>query len=124
MEKSFHYILGKEGEAKAIEYLIAHGYDIITTNYSCHFGEIDVIAREGKSLCFIEIKTRAGSQFGFPAEAISRRKQKKLITTARFYMHEYRTKFDEHRFDIVEVLYRKESDYFDFSLIKDAFEVF
>ena len=124
MVKGFHYILGKRGEEKAREFLVAHGYTIIAMNYVCPLGEIDIIAREKNILCFIEIKTRCSSQFGFPAEAINKKKQKKLIDVARFYLNQQRSPFNEYRFDIVEVFYDKGKDCFsEFTIIKDAFEV-
>ena len=121
-EKSFHYVLGREGEERAKSYLVAQGYDILTCNYTCPWGEIDIIAREGDCLCFIEIKTRSGEAFGIPAEAIDKRKQKRLINAARFYCEGKPFQYKEHRFDIVEVYYqKKENQFSNIAIIKDAF---
>ena len=123
MAKDEHHLLGKQGEAKAKELLVAEGYTVLETNYTCFLGEIDIIAREKNSVCFIEVKTRGSSDFGFPAEAIDKKKQKKLINVARFYLNQQRNPFNEYRFDIVEVFYNKQNESFDSAIIRDAFEV-
>src|SRR3990167_2286028 len=74
-----HLETGRIGEAFAAQYLGDEGYGIIEQNYRTRFGEIDIVAREGGELVFIEVKTRTGEQFGLPEEAVDQRKQRKLI---------------------------------------------
>jgi len=115
--------LGGRGELKAQEYLIAEGYVILETNYTAPSSEIDIIARDGKVLAFIEIKTRSTTACGFPAEAIDVRKQKKIIAAARHYLSTHHVRGDEYRFDVVEVLYDFSSQVVqEITLMRDAFE--
>ena len=123
MAKDEHHLLGKKGEAKAKELLVAEGYTVLETNYTCFLGEIDIIAREKNSVCFIEVKTRRSLDFGFPAEAIDKKKQKKIELVARYYLNQRRIDSKEYRFDIVEVYYNKQNEFLDSAIIRDAFEV-
>lgn len=63
--------LGKSGEEAVAEYLKKNGYKILSKNYRCKLGEIDLIARDGKNLVFIEVKTRSGLRYGSPAAAVT-----------------------------------------------------
>ena len=81
MEKqSSHTDLGKTGERRAALYLERKGYRILRYNYRCPFGEIDLIALDpsGEILCFIEVKTRSGTRYGSPWEAVSGRKRSRI----------------------------------------------
>ncbi len=95
-------ILGERGERLAENYLKARGYKILERNFRIKLGEIDLIARHGDSICFVEVKTRAG--FDVPQEAVSRPKQRRLIRMAQAYL---KSKFDtidiRSRFDVVAV---------------------
>lgn len=91
---------GREGEAWAAEFLRARGYDIIEANYRWRGGEIDLVARDGECLVFVEVKRRASDRFGSPEEAITAAKRDKLIHTARRYLMEHPTELDV-RFDVV-----------------------
>jgi putative endonuclease len=124
MKNNQHLILGFRGEKKAQDFLCAQGYRILEHNYRTPWGEIDLIAQQGKVLCFIEIKTRTSSSYGFPADAVDSRKQKKLIKTAEHYLREMKQMISECRFDIVEVLREPGvSESFEIRLIQDAFSV-
>ena len=79
--------LGTRGEGIARAYLKSRGYEILDTNYRCPRGEVDIIAREGCCLVFVEVRTRRGQGFmGSPEESISRRKRERLIATAETYL--------------------------------------
>lgn len=124
MIRSFHYELGQKGEATAREYLLERGYQILETNYKCEYGEIDIIAVQKKTLCFIEIKARSSTYYGAPAEAVGKRKQQRLIRSAEWYLSTTSKKYAECRFDVMEMLYDRDSESFrDITLIRDAFEV-
>lgn len=78
--------VGERGEEIACDYLRAQGYEIIERNWRCPFGEADIIAREGETLVFVEVKARTGSGFGGPEGALTMGKRKRLIATARAYL--------------------------------------
>jgi putative endonuclease len=78
--------IGTEQESRAAAYLQEQGYAIVERNFHCRTGEIDIIAREGEYLCFVEVKYRSGGGCGSPLEAVNYRKQKKILAVARYYM--------------------------------------
>ena len=97
---------GDRGEAMAAEYLRENGYEILASQFRCRFGEIDLIARRGDILCFVEVKLRKTSGFA-PARAfVTAEKQRKLRLTAELYLLEHMTRHDPDlcaRFDVAEV---------------------
>ena len=104
-EKDFHKkLLGKLGEKKATEFLKGKGYKILETNYKTRVGEIDVIAKDGEYVVFIEVKTRTGTKFGMPSEAVNRQKQTKYFSIASEYLIKNRLEEAKCRFDVIEVL--------------------
>jgi putative endonuclease len=113
--------LGSKGEDLAVQYLKKKGFKVIERNYHCSAGEIDLIAREGNTLVFVEIKARSSSDYGLPQEAVDRFKQKKMIEVARAYMAErHLTEDIAARFDVVAVHLTPTGP--DIELIKDAFQ--
>lgn len=78
-------VSGINGEELAASFLQKKGYKIIERNFRSRGGEIDIIAQEGDSLVFIEVKARSTDEFGSPLEAVTRWKMKSLIKTAQFY---------------------------------------
>ncbi len=113
--------LGKLGEEQAASWLKKEGYRVIARNYRNTFGEIDIIAQDGKCLCFIEVRTRTKDWHGHPFESISLVKQKKIIRAARGYLSEYGDDDIDARFDVVAVV-PGEAGGFTVELIKNAFE--
>lgn len=99
-----HIQLGERGEKAAVHYLSADGYSIIVTKYRTKTGEIDIIAEKNKLLVFVEVKTRRSIAYGYPAEAVNYRKQRKLILTARCYLQQSGRSDCQCRFDIMEIL--------------------
>lgn len=95
--------LGRKGEAIACNALKRKGYAILGRRVRSRLGEIDLVAREGGDLVFIEVKTRRGSRFGRPQEAVGWRKQRKLIALARWYMARRGLSDSGARFDVVSV---------------------
>lgn len=96
--------LGSLGEDRAEELLRKRGYRILERNYKCPFGEVDIVAQEGGSVVFVEVKTRRGSRFGSPKEAVDRRKIRRLSKVASFYLKEKRLMDMPARFDVVSIL--------------------
>ena len=113
--------LGSFGEDLARERLQDCGYRILTTNYRCPLGEIDVIARDGDVLVFVEIKTRKNKSPGSVKEAVTVRKQRQISKVALAYMKSQNLWGSKARFDVVAVGLldgKKEIE-----IIKNAFEL-
>lgn len=98
-----HVALGKHGEELASGYLKKKGYSIITRNYRKRFGEVDIIARDGDTLVFVEVKTRRSRQFGSGMEAVDLRKQQQLSRIAQDYLLSCQTEYRQARFDVIAV---------------------
>jgi len=94
--------LGHAGEEAAARYLESQGYTVLARNFRTRLGEIDLIAREGPTLCFIEVKTRSSQAFGAPAEAVNTPKQQKMAHVASQYLAQ-QPQERPCRFDVVEV---------------------
>lgn len=94
---------GQLGELEAARYLRSIGCDIIASNYRCRFGEIDIIAREGDTLVFVEVKTRSSGAVMLPREAVTSSKQKKLCRAALHYLGQNAGEASV-RFDVIEVI--------------------
>jgi putative endonuclease len=77
---------GRVGEDDAVRWLEAQGYEIVARNVTNRGGEIDVVAREGEALCFVEIKARAGDRYGLAVEAVGFTKQRRLSRAAALYL--------------------------------------
>ena len=96
--------IGAQGEADARAFLAGKGAKILETNYRRPTGEIDIIARQGNTLLFVEVKRRSSLRYGTPAEAVNRQKQARILRTALLYMQERRIADIPVRFDVIEVL--------------------
>ncbi len=94
--------VGTWGEAQVAVYLRERGYQLLEHSYHCRFGEIDLIARKGKVLCFVEVKTRTNLQMGLPRDYVTAAKQEKLRKTAAFYLAQKELDCPA-RFDVAEV---------------------
>lgn len=94
--------VGTWGEAQVAAYLRKKGYQLLGHSYHCRFGEIDLIARKGKVLCFVEVKTRTNLSMGLPRDYVTAAKQEKLRKTAAFYLAEKDLDCPV-RFDVAEV---------------------
>ena len=96
--------IGGQGETRAREFLAQKGIAILEMNYRRPTGEIDIIARQGKTLLFVEVKRRSSLRYGRPAEAVDRQKQSHILRTAQLYLQENRLTDVPVRFDVIEVL--------------------
>ena len=94
---------GSDGETLAAEYLINKGYEILRRNYRHSHVEIDLIARKGNWLVFVEVKTRSGNEFGFPEEFVDRKKEENIFLAAEQFMFEMNWEGNV-RYDIISVL--------------------
>ena len=95
-------LLGAFGEDAACRWLRRHGYRILERNFSCRFGEIDIIACKGKYLAFVEVKMRKNADHGAAMEFVTPAKQNRLIQTAEYWLMKTPTGL-QPRFDVVEV---------------------
>jgi putative endonuclease len=98
--------IGNYGERVAAAFVRRQGYRILTRNYKTERGEIDLICRHGEILVFVEVRTRAGEEFGRPAESIDARKEEALWAAAQSYLRLLGRDDIIHRFDAVEVRMR------------------
>ena len=103
--KYYKQSLGASGERMALEFLRRRGYRIIARNFSCRLGEIDIIARQGKTTVFVEVRTRRGTEFGLPQDSISPKKIKHLLRCAEFYIKRRGDPEGQFRFDLVGVIF-------------------
>ena len=94
---------GTQYEERAAEYLIAQNYQILERNYRIRSGEIDIIARDGTVLVFIEVKYRKNEESGNPLEAVDIRKQRKIIKVARYYLYQKKYGDVPCRFDVIGI---------------------
>jgi putative endonuclease len=108
---------GRLGEDLAARHLQQQGYVIIARNVRFSFGEIDIIAQQGETLVFIEVKTRRSHSFGSPFDAVTPRKQQQLIKLAQAYLQGQERLV---RFDVVAVMLAKES--VTVEVLRNAFE--
>lgn len=112
--------LGLRGEEIACGFLKENGYKIIHKNYRSRFGQIDIIAKDKDTLCFVEVKTRRDTDCGLPKEALTLIKQRQISKLALMFLKENGLMDTRARFDVVSVLFAQEGLKID--LIKDAFE--
>ncbi|MCK9594470.1 MAG: YraN family protein [Candidatus Omnitrophica bacterium] len=114
-------LLGRQGEDEAVRFLKRKGYKILARNYRTMSAEIDIIARDKDTFCFVEVKTRLSGWFGEPAEAIDRRKQGKIYRAATLFLKEKGLLDAGARFDVVSVSPFQGS--WKTELLKNAFEI-
>lgn len=116
-------LLGRWGEEKAAEYLRGKKYEIIGMNYSCRFGEIDIIAADRRYIAFVEVKLRKNADFGQAREFVTPAKQRRLIAAAQLWLASNATA-RQPRFDVVEI-YTGETSRGNIRInhIQNAFEV-
>lgn len=100
--------MGLLGEAAAAEELVRMGYRLLERNYRCRGGEADLVAEvptpDGRTLVFVEVKTRSTLRGGLPAEAVGWMKQRRLARAAGHYLAEREVEDRPIRFDVVEVI--------------------
>ena len=112
--------LGDRGENVAAKYLRTLGYRILMRNFECKFGEVDIIARDGKMLVFVEVKTRKDSD-PEPEEQVNHDKQRQITKCADFYLTRYSNIQPSVRFDVISVIWPRNQDPI-IRHITDAFE--
>ena len=114
-------MLGIFGEDLASDYLEKSGFKILERNYRCPLGVIDIVAKEHKTLVFVEVKTRKSDRHGSPLEAIGVQKQKQVLRAVKYYLKEKRFNHGPLRIDVVGVLTGGSSDDTQINHIRKAF---
>ena len=113
--------IGRKGEDAAVRYIERKGYKIVERNFTCRLGEMDIIALDGKTLCFIEVKTVSGKTYGPPEIAVNISKQQKLSKVALTFLNQNRLHDTRARFDVIGVTLSPKGERVE--LIRDAFEL-
>jgi putative endonuclease len=98
--------LGARGERIAAAYLTNVGLSVLDRNWRCREGELDLVARDGDALVFCEVKTRRGTGYGHPVEAVTQAKQRRLRRLAQRWLAAHDEHAPDLRFDVVGVLVR------------------
>lgn len=113
--------LGHAGEEAAAAYLRDQGYAILARNFRCRFGEVDIVARQGATLAFIEVRTRRSTAYGLPEESIGERKRARLRRLAAYYLQRNGLCEVACRFDVVAVTTDREGRVQGLKHLTDAF---
>jgi len=121
MKSSGRMRTGKKGEDIACAYLKSRGYRIVERNYKCPLGELDIVARDGDAIVFVEVKSRKSEEFGDPQLAVGLEKQKKVSRISLTYLKEKHLYPCNARFDVVAI--KMLPDGITIELIQNAFEL-
>jgi putative endonuclease len=100
---SHNQVIGKWGEKIAQDYLQMNGYEILQLNHRTPFGELDIIAREGGMLVFVEVKTRTSTSLGNPEGSVTPKKQQHLVNSALYYVSELPQQYSDWRVDVIAI---------------------
>ncbi len=112
--------LGRQGEEFAIGYLVRKKFEIVARGFRLHRGEIDIIAYDGSTLVFIEVKTRMNEEFGRPEEYVTEAKQRQIRKIAEGYLVKNGLTEAACRFDVLSLVY-DEQEVFRIEHFRDAF---
>jgi putative endonuclease len=99
-----HIEAGRRGQEEAERFLTEKGLAILERNFRIHSGEIDLIARDGGYVAFVEVKYRGSLRYGYPREAVNYKKQQHIKRVALYYIAQRDLQNCDFRFDVVEVL--------------------
>jgi putative endonuclease len=122
MSTASHIALGEQGESLAVRALEREGYAVLARRYRTRLGEIDIIARDGRCLVFIEVKARQHHRCGRPDEQITARKQRKIVAIARVFLARTHVRAESCRFDVVSV--SLDGGHPRVEIIRNAFDAF
>ncbi len=114
-------LLGSDGERCAERYVRRRRYVILQRNFRCPVGEVDLVALDGRTVVFIEVKTRSQEGFGSPLDAVDTRKQRQIRRAAQYYLSRHRLYDRDARFDVVGVW--RDRNRIRCELVKNAFEM-
>ena len=115
-KRASHLIRGEQSEQKACDYLIQQGLCLVEKNFSCQYGEIDLIMKDSDILVIVEVRFRKSTHYGSALESITPKKQSRLIATAQLYLVTHKIT-SAVRFDVVTLSHAPEIHW-----IKNAFQ--
>jgi putative endonuclease len=115
--------VGKKGEEVAVAYLIKKRYSILDRNFVCRFGELDIVAREGKTIVFVEVKSRRDQSYGPPQLAVTEFKQRQIARAATFYLLQKKETGANARFDVIAIVFHPSEGVVLLDHIENAFEL-
>lgn len=121
MPRWLNRLFGNRGERAAVKYLKQHGFTIVTRNYQNRYGEIDIIAIDGETLVFIEVKTRRSLRSGSPLEAVDAKKQRQILRAAQAYLSERGLQEQSIRFDVIGLLWPEDANQPELQHVRNAF---
>ena len=104
-------VLGRDGEQAAVKYLEGAGFRVLDRNWRCAEGEIDIVAVERHVLVVCEVKTRSGTRYGGPLQAVGWAKRGRLRRLAACWLNAHGVRFDQVRIDVVGLLYEGTGGY-------------
>jgi putative endonuclease len=111
---------GREAERRAEDWLARRGYVVLDRNHATRSGEVDLVCRDGEVLCFVEVRSRAGTGSGMPEETVDRRKALRVVAAAVDWARRHGALDDEIRFDVLAVTGEGEARAFE--LFQGAFD--
>ncbi|MEW6009324.1 MAG: YraN family protein [Candidatus Omnitrophota bacterium] len=112
-------LIGIDAESVAVDFLEKQGYKILEKNFRTKLGEIDIIAKDKNTICFVEVKSRANTSRGLPEEAINSFKRRKISRTALAFLKQKNLMDSDARFDVVSI----DLNEVKVTLFKNAFEL-
>lgn len=112
---------GKQAEQHATHYLEQQGCEVVARNFHCRLGEIDIIARDGGTLAFIEVRCRQNPRFGSAAESVTRSKQQRILAAAQLYLAKQPRSDLPCRMDVIEAQPDTQGQWH-FNWLKNAFQ--
>ena len=116
----FRHLIGSVGESAAANYLRRKRYKIIEQNYSCRFGEIEMIAQKGAYIVFVEVKTRSSKEYGGGITAVNAHKRRNIYITSEIFMNKIKYE-GARRYDVIEVYVNEERNITEINHIENAF---
>ena len=122
MKNLFRKLLGDRGERAAVKYLKQQGFRIVAKQYRNSYGEVDIIAQDGKTMVFVEVKTRTSTNDGQPFEAVDLRKQEKITRVALAWLKQNKRLEQPARFDVVSILWPDDKGEPQIQHFRNAFE--
>lgn len=114
-------LVGSAGEEEAVSFLRQQGYRILERNFRLRGGEVDIIAQDGETIVFVEVKTRRSLSFGPPELSVTQAKQRRIITAARWWLQRHALENSPARFDVVAITIANGASTRE--LIRDAFQL-
>lgn len=115
-------MVGSQGEELAVTFLEKQGYALLERNYRCKGGEVDIIARDAKTVVFVEVKTRRTSSYGVPQLAVTPFKQRQIMKAALTWLASHRKLEAPARFDVIAITIQGDREPV-FDHIKNAFDL-